>query len=745
MLYYIGYLVLVFLFAARSATVVEDIVTSRGWEVVDFWRYTDLTLGGGFAALHFLFISEFVDLKKHLPNGHQILMILLSIVGIFILLDWLVLFYFQNLDWSKNMERVGQFITLLTTPYILILLFKVNTPYAKILRKAYIAFLLLFLFIPMLFIYDYDLKISYAPNLFKGNFLPVQIGVIFENIIFIWLFVHRAKISLLEKARLQQELAVTEERSEHFKKMLDFSSKMITNISHEFRTPLTLIKAPLEDLLTSRQHDKEWMTFYRMHENAERLLNLVNQLLELSLLESGILKLENEPQEIYQFLRHLAGNFQSLAEQKQLTYKIKIPKEKTILSFDKDKLEKTVLNFLSNALKFSPEKGWVVFKANFSKKLILEIGNNGTVIPKQEQTKIFDRFYQAGDTRHQGAGIGLALAKEFVDLYDGKISVTSDETNGTWFKVELPLEKIKMQTIENQEIVFPIPSTLKTVSNISNDEKLLSDRKTLIGQIENPSAKLEDEKPLLLIVEDHEEVRQYIHSKLENNFKILEAENGQLGWELATEHLPDLIISDLMMPVMDGISFCKKIKKDIRTDHIPFILLTAKVDIDSRLEGLEIGADDYLEKPFNSQELIVRSKNLIVQRKKVQERFQQKIELQPSPIHVSSAEEKFLKKVISFIETNLNNTDLSVDDIAKEMNLSRTHLYRKLKAISGMSPSEFIRNFRLEKAAQLIKNKTDTISQIAFQVGFSNPSYFSKCFKEKYNIAPSAYKTPKIK
>lgn len=535
-----------------------------------------------------------------------------------------------------------------------------------------------------------------------------------------------ARRQIIQKEKLKSQLQLEQVEKEKVKEIDQLRARFFANISHEFRTPLTLIKAPLEDLIISRKDDEAKKEFFQMHRNTERLLNLVNQLLELSRLEAGILKLKNEPYEIFTFLRQLAGNFESLAKQKQIAFSVEIPQNGTVLKFDKDKLEKIVLNLLSNAMKFAPQNGWVIIQAKLSPQLFIRVGNNGSVVPQEEQPKLFERFYQAGDTRHQGAGIGLALSKEFVDLYNGQINVQSDKENGTWFQVAIPLEKVKEKAKEISTEIIP-PKGL--------DSEL---KKTKID-------KRHSNKPLLLLVEDHAEVRQLIYSKLQDHYQIIEAENGQIGWEKATKHLPEVIISDLMMPIMDGITLCEKIKTDHRTDHIPFILLTAKADIESRLEGLETGADEYLAKPFNSRELLIRSQNLITQRKKLQERFKQKIELLPSEVEISSAEQKFIQQAIEIIESNLDNANFTVDTFASQMLLSRVHLHRKLKSIAGMNASEFIRNLRLERAAQLLEAEADTISQIAFQVGFNNLSYFAKCFKEKYNCAPSAYKNLKIK
>ena len=353
-----------------------------------------------------------------------------------------------------------------------------------------------------------------------------------------------------------------------------------------------------------------------------------------------------------------------------MDFHIRIPHEKLYLNVDRDKLEKIVLNLLSNAIKFAPENGWVQIKAEFTDQFVIAVGNNGDPIPLPEQSKIFDRFYQAGDTRHQGAGIGLALVREFVDLHGGKIEVESSAEKGTWFRVLLPLEK----AASAEEINGVAPAIVSKVANLEQNQLTISPQ---------PIAALKETQPLLLIVEDHSEVRNYIKERLDQHFIIKEAENGQEGLVQATTLLPDLIISDVMMPVMDGVTFCHKVKNDPRTDHIPLILLTAKADIESRLTGLQTGADDYLAKPFNSRELLIRIENLIRQRQKLQERYRQSLYLGSNARLGASASRRFIKNALALLEKKLSDSQFTTEEFARLMQLSRTHLHRKLKAIRG--------------------------------------------------------------
>lgn len=530
---------------------------------------------------------------------------------------------------------------------------------------------------------------------------------------------------IIQREQLRNNLKLEQLEREKVQEIDQLRARFYANISHEFRTPLTLIKAPLEDLLTSRRDDTDRRAFFQMHQNTERLLHLVQQLLDLSRLESGVLELQSNAVPVYTLLRQLGGSFQSLADQKHLDLCIETPDVPLPLLVDRDKFEKIVLNLLSNAVKFAPENGWVRMTAEYDQQLKIGVGNNGPPIPHEEQARIFQRFYQAADTRHQGAGIGLALVRELVQLHGGTIRVESNEANGTWFWVTLPLQP----AIDS--IAIPEPSTVYSIENMPAPVKPLTSKT-------EPSSNT-PEAPLVLLVEDHDEVRAYIREKLQHSYRIIEAEDGEVGLKKALKALPDLILSDLMMPKMDGLQLCQSIKEDHRTDHIPFILLTAKADVDSRLEGLRTGADDYLAKPFNNRELQLRIDNLIEQRRRLRKRFAQSMTLEPEALPLKSIEQEFIERAIRVVEEQMDNADFKVTDFGKALLLSRTHLHRKLKNLTGYGATDFIRHIRLQRAAQLLAAKADTVTQIAFEVGFSSQSYFTKCFKAKFGMSPTAF------
>jgi len=529
-------------------------------------------------------------------------------------------------------------------------------------------------------------------------------------------------------------------------------SRFFANISHEFRTPLTLLLGPLEKLMSSATQENKNM-IGMMHRNATRLLFLDNQLLDLSKLEAGKLSLKVSRSEIIQALKGMVMSFQSLAEKKNIDFKYLFPDQEIQAFFDQDKLEKIVYNLLSNALKFTPESGQVIFELSlFSKKMELPpkfkkisgqiicitVSDTGPGIAKENVSHIFDRFYQVDSSHNrnfEGTGLGLSLSKELVELHHGNISVDSELGKGSNFKVYLPIEKKAFEIneiIDNKEETSD-PSTF--AYNTQTEDKSENPESNIC-----PSDDLsEDDIIQILIVEDNPDMRLYIRDCFNSQFSILEAEDGKSGFETATNEIPDIIISDLMMPKMDGIELCNKLKTDERTSHIPVILLTALSSVEDRMRGLETGADDYIAKPFNRQELVTRVQNLTEQRKLLRERFGKEVKIQAKDIAVTSSDEKFLNKLISFIENNLADPDLKVDSLIEQIHLSRSQLHRKLKALTGLSSTEFIRTIRLKRAAQLLEQHHGTIAETVYAVGFNSLSYFSKCFQKQFNMTPKEY------
>ena len=571
-----------------------------------------------------------------------------------------------------------------------------------------------------------SIKLIILPPWWATSWAYIVYVIIFFNLIyFTW------KIQL-KKIRIKNDYKMSKFEAEKMHEVDEIKSRFFANLSHEFRTPLTLIFGPAKDIMENSDDKKAKQNAGIIKRNTSRLYKLVNQLLDLSKLEAGKMKLKTREQNIIPFLKGVVLSFNSLAERKKITLRFNIFEETLRIYIDKDKVEKIINNLLFNAFQFTPEGGEIDFTV---KKLVeeieIKISDNGIGIPKEKINKIFDRFYQVdgSHTREgEGTGIGLALTKELVELHKGKITVQSKEGEGATFTILLPLGKaqFKSEEIVDKDEAEEITETIEKVEFISEPAKRKG--KTDIDVL------IDIDKPLLLLVEDNSDVRKYIINHLEEDYRIQEAVDGEDGLSQASNHIPDLIISDVMMPKMDGFELCNKLKSDERTSHIPVIMLTAKATSQDKIEGYETGADDYIMKPFDAAELKVRIKNLIELRRKLQKKFSSDDFIIPKEL--SSIDESFLKKVLNAINDHISEEKFSIEDLGKEAAMSRKHLHRKLKALTNKSPSQFIRSIRLSKARKLIKEKKGTISEISFMVGFSTPIYFNKCFKEEFGYSP---------
>ena len=541
----------------------------------------------------------------------------------------------------------------------------------------------------------------------------------------------------LQKRRLRiiHELEMKEFETEKLKEVDEIKSKFFANISHEFRTPLTLIKGPVERLIENKKVDDPQKIYRMIKRNSERLLNLINELLDLSKLESGKMKLSAQKGDIVSFTKAIVMSFESLAEKKEIQINISSSNDLIELYFDKEKMQKIISNLLSNAFKFTQEGGKItvgIKEESNEQRVQIKISDNGIGIPQKELPKIFDRFYQAVHSNsdgYEGTGIGLSLTKELVDIHYGGISVESEERNlsagktgGTTFTLWFPLGK---EHLKEEELIYIDYETIP--------------KEELICEKTDTSISAGEDKPQLLIVEDNKDIRDFIISIIENKYRIVEAENGEEGLNRALEQIPDLIISDIMMPKLSGDKMCERLKKDQITCHIPIILLTAKSSGEDRINGLETGADDYLIKPFNEKELLVRINNLIVQRRNLREKYLREAEIHPTEVAVTSLDKKFIERMIKIVEENISNTKFNVEQLAAELFISRTQVYRKFISVLGEKPNEFIRKYRIKRAAELIRKKYDSVTQIAYEVGFNDLSYFAKCFKKIYKKTPHEF------
>ncbi len=534
----------------------------------------------------------------------------------------------------------------------------------------------------------------------------------------------------LEKLKQQQLAEQKTKEAERLEELDKIKSNFFSNITHEFRTPLTLIIEPLRQVI--EQPDKPWRNKVELAKNnSQKLLELINQLLDISKLENKQMNLELKRSNILEVIRPLVESFKLLAKKKGINLSFEHPASISLFDFDKDKMEKIASNLMSNAMKFTEKDGQIKIQIQEKNQngypyFNFKINDTGLGISEEQQIHVFDRFYQVDGSntrRHQGTGIGLSLCKELVELMNGTIHLESQLGKGSTFSISIPMRFEREKEIIQQNIL-PIKTTphhQKTFENINIDLEANN---------------------LALVIEDNDELRQFIVSSINEKYQVIEARNGKEGLEKALEFIPNIIVSDVMMPEMNGFEVCKKIKTDEKTAHIPVILLTAKTAMDSKIQGLEYGADAYINKPFNTKELFIRMKNLIDIRVFLQQKFSQEVEdvskesRLSDPI-ISDFDKQFLSKLKEFVRQQLGEEDLSVEDIAQQMAMSRTQLFRKLKALLNQSPSEFLRNIRLKTAKQLLEEKKGNISEIAYRVGFSSQKYFSTKFKEKYGIRPS--------
>ncbi len=582
----------------------------------------------------------------------------------------------------------------------------------------------------------------------------------------------------LNRVKLRNELKMKNFEAQKLQEMDHMKSRFFANISHEFRTPLTLILGPLEQLHAEQFKGNVKEVYAMMLRNGQRLLRLINQLLDLARLEAGRMTLQARPENIVGFLKGLVLSFASAAERKRIALSISAAEENLVVYFDRDKLEKIVSNLLSNALKFTPDGGRVEVVVASSREntplnppsrgdfgiapssqrehntippsrgargvspqyVQISVTDTGSGIPKDQLDKIFDRFYQvdASQTReHEGTGIGLALTKELVELHRGEILVESEAGRGTKFIVRLPLGKahLKAEEIASDQLSVTSEQFARIEDRASSDEQ------PSLQQSTTPSihAHMTSDENVILIVEDNADVRTYIRQYLAPTFQVIEAVDGVEGAQMALASIPDLIITDVMMPKRDGNELCRILKTDEKTSHVPIIMLTAKADSESKVHGLETGADDYLIKPFDSKELLARVHNLIKQRRQLRERFSREIVLKPQDIAITPRDEVFLNKVKTVVEKHLSNENFEVEELGKQVGMSRSQLHRKLRALTDQTPSQFVRSMRLARAVELLKQDAGTVAEIAYQVGFGSQAYFTKCFHEQFGCSPKEY------
>lgn len=517
------------------------------------------------------------------------------------------------------------------------------------------------------------------------------------------------------------------EMYEKRRELEQMKNTFFSNISHEFRTPLTLILGPIRSLYDATDDPETIRQLNTMEHNAQRLLSLIDQLLYLSKLESGRLELSVERQDIVKLIRGNVMNFSSLAASKKIDLSITTSLSRLVMSFDKEKMETMLINLLSNAFKFTPDGGSIGVSVNIeehgnSDDLLVCVRDSGAGIAENDLPYVFDRYYQGEEGRQSfraGSGIGLAMVKELTQLHKGTIEVFSKHGEGTEIKISLPIGK----DYESNELA--VEKSRELPDEITGTEEALA---VMSGENE--------EETVVLVIEDNRDVMRYIRDVLEKEYRVLSAEDGEEGIHKAIEEIPDLIISDVMMPKKDGYEVCHTLKHDERTSHIPLILLTAKADYEDKLQGLRQQADEYLTKPFYPKELLLRTANLINSRKALQAKYRKELVLKPMGVTAPSMEEAFLQKLMQAVEENMDKEDFTVEMLAGEVSLSRSQLHRKLHALTHQSATGFIRYYRLTRAMEMLQRHSGTIAEVAYKVGFSSPSYFNKMFVQQYGITP---------
>ena len=530
-----------------------------------------------------------------------------------------------------------------------------------------------------------------------------------------------------------------EEDAKKREELSQMKFRFFTNVSHELRTPLTLIISPMESMMKEITDEKLHGKLQLMYRNAQRLLNLVNQLLDFRKNEMAGLHLTLSEGDIVAYVRSICASFLMLSEKKHVHLTFFSAMESLNMSFDEDKIGKVVMNLLSNAFKFTPDGGRVEVALEMSKemsgRLLIKVSDTGVGIRDEDKERIFERFYQVEqeEPEHQstGSGIGLSLVRDFVTLHEGTVRVVDNVGSGSVFLVELPVKHVRVSP--------PKPAPL--TEEVEEHEELLPGMEEealsvdLLDDMEDNED--EKEKPLALIVDDNEDLVAFMKDSLSLYFRIQSASNGREAWQKISELMPDIIVSDVMMPEMDGNELCRWVKTDKRTSDIPMILLTARQAVEDKVEGLTIGADDYVTKPFNVEILILRMRKLIDLSKK--RKAKSLIDPEPSEIAITSLDEKLVENAIKYVEANIGRCDLSVEELSRGLGMSRVHLYKKLLQITGKTPIEFIRVIRLKRAAQMLRESQQNVSEIAYQLGFNNPKYFSKYFKDEFGVLPSVY------
>jgi signal transduction histidine kinase/DNA-binding response OmpR family regulator len=614
-----------------------------------------------------------------------------------------------------------------------------------------------------------DIRMAEYVNLPKGNYIfkvkasnedgvwnttytsmPFEIRPSFWGTIYAFLLYMLILVGLvllvasITKKRVQNKNKVLLDRQyrEQIEKVNESKLQFFINISHEIRTPLTLIICSVERLIVNLKLNKEQeKEAISIEKNVNQMLSLTNELLEIQKIEIGKYQLNVRKNDIVIFIRNIIVAFESLAVKQNIKLSLQNFNPEFFIWYDANVLAKVFNNLISNAIKYTKNGGTVEVIINPSKSnefIEISVVDNGVGIEKENLLKIFDRFYHKGgnkDSYEKGFGIGLSLAKSLIEVHKGLISVTSKPGIGSTFIISLPLNDNAYLNEEKADNVM-LKSDFTTVSNSIESQNIPNESILILNkQVDE----LDPNKVIILYVDDNLELLENIRNYLSDTYNVIIAPNGKVGVEMANQYQPDVIISDIVMPLMDGFELCNVLKTDLNTSHIPIILLTARADSSSQLKGIETGADSFIPKPFNIKLLSLTIKNLIESREKLRQLFINNQFPNPREITTNSKDAEFLERLIKHVEDNIGDSELNINNLAQTLAMSRSTFFRKIKAITGSTGKDFVDTIRLKKAAQLLLNSGMNISEVAYTIGHSNPQYFSKCFKAYFKVSPSEY------
>jgi signal transduction histidine kinase/DNA-binding response OmpR family regulator len=536
-----------------------------------------------------------------------------------------------------------------------------------------------------------------------------------------------------ENVRRMQEAEIARWENEKLQELDRLKSELFTGITHELRTPLALIMGRLEQLMSGAVSGEPGHQYALIHQQAARLLRRVNDLLALATIDAGVMNLVIARCDVAKLAKRITDSFAGAAGDKDISLQFNGEPVDADVHCDSEKIETILINLIANAVKYTPVGGRILvtvapatIPADTTAAVEFRVEDTGIGFSPEEQAVVFQRFRRSPESRlAESTGIGLALVKELVDLHFGTITLTSIAHRGSLFTVRIPVSRV---FYEGKSVL---------VRGEEYSEKVIP---ALAGNAGTPSPESPDGMgEQILIVEDDLELRRFMREILSDHYTVLEARDGDEGLARAFEHMPDLLVSDVLMPGLDGLTLCRRLKKDERSSHIPVVLLTSRAELDSRVQGLETGADDYIGKPFSPRELLTRIRNLLDQRRRLREIYRRQVVLEPKGIEITSADEAFLHRSMRVIEEHLADSDFSVEQFAREVGMSKTHLNRKLNALTDQSANEFIRSYRLKRAVKLLEARRGNVSEVAFEVGFNNPSYFAEAFRSLFGSSPSEY------